>query len=258
MKRILTTLVTGFALVSGASAESLEKGYITATGGLALFADSPDLEMSNFSLQINNSDGTTQSTDEYDVADLTFTTAEQQNRNHLLPNINMHVHSADGDIPTSWTIAYTFTNNSTDKAYKVQDLRLNLYAMHKEADSKLHPIAGAIEANIQPGYIYHNGIGSLTETTCTITGTGDGGVVGGSATLKLPTGFTLQPLETITLFLNVTGTNFYHNAECELYIGIEGFELTGEVLPAPAVPEPTTATLSLLALAGLMARRRRK
>ena len=32
----------------------------------------------------------------------------------------------------------------------------------------------------------------------------------------------------------------------------------GVEVPAPTVPEPTTATLSLLALAGLAARRRRK
>lgn len=44
--------------------------------------------------------------------------------------------------------------------------------------------------------------------------------------------------------------------------GISGGTFTGEAIApnpnAPAVPEPTTATLSLLALAGLAARRRRK
>ena len=44
--------------------------------------------------------------------------------------------------------------------------------------------------------------------------------------------------------------------------GISGGTFTGEVIApnpdAPVVPEPTTATLSLLALAGLAARRRRK
>ncbi len=39
--------------------------------------------------------------------------------------------------------------------------------------------------------------------------------------------------------------------------GISGGTFTGEAI-LPAVPEPTTATLSLLALAGLAARRRRK
>ena len=39
------------------------------------------------------------------------------------------------------------------------------------------------------------------------------------------------------------------------FIGLSGATL---VTPTPAVPEPTTATLSLLALAGLAARRRRK
>ncbi len=37
------------------------------------------------------------------------------------------------------------------------------------------------------------------------------------------------------------------------FVGLKGMELTGQL-----VPEPTTATLSLLALAGLAARRRRK
>ena len=257
MKRVLTTLLASVALITSAAAESLEKGYISATGGLDLYANSPDLEMSDFQLQINNSNGSSQNTDETDVKDLTFTPAEQQNRDHLLPSIDMHADPTETGIPSSWTLSYTFTNTSNDKVYHVQNLRLNLYAMHQEADGKLHPINGEITANVHPGYIYKDGTGSLTSVDCKIEGTGDGGVVGGSSVIKLPTGFTLKPMETITLFVNVSGTSFYHEAECQLYIGIEGFELSGEVIPL-AVPEPTTATLSLLALAGLLARRRRK
>ncbi len=42
------------------------------------------------------------------------------------------------------------------------------------------------------------------------------------------------------------------------FVGIGAIQFNEVVAPTPAVPEPATATLSLLALAGLAARRRRK
>ncbi len=61
------------------------------------------------------------------------------------------------------------------------------------------------------------------------------------------------------------GDSFAVNAITATFDGDRGYlgyvndiKLTVSTVPPPAVPEPTTATLSLLALAGLAARRRRK
>ena len=59
--------------------------------------------------------------------------------------------------------------------------------------------------------------------------------------------------ETYTLNLKITGVN---NAE-NVVDTDGGFVHVGSI-SASIIPEPTTATLSLLALAGLAARRRRK
>ena len=61
------------------------------------------------------------------------------------------------------------------------------------------------------------------------------------ATLEIADGLTAS---NITLGSNITG--------------ISGLSMTTTPAPSDSVPEPTTATLSLLALAGLAARRRRK
>jgi len=53
----------------------------------------------------------------------------------------------------------------------------------------------------------------------------------------------------------LTVTNANDNTSTGTYIGLSNIVLGASV---PAIPEPTTATLSLLALAGLAARRRRK
>ena len=63
--------------------------------------------------------------------------------------------------------------------------------------------------------------------------------------------------KTITMF-KVTGTITDEAVALAPGVGVKtGFQTVAYSVVAPAVPEPTTATLSLLALAGLAARRRR-
>ncbi len=117
--------------------------------------------------------------------------------------------------------------------------------------------------------------GALT-MGCTLTL--NSGITLDSATLTSITG--MADDATVTLFkgvdaLTVNGTGFTTLSETEQYTldqvftgeGLEGFYLgfaegnvyAGKIVAStPAVPEPATATLSLLALCGLAARRRRK
>ncbi len=79
----------------------------------------------------------------------------------------------------------------------------------------------------------------------------------GAATTYTTTGVTLTAGQEYKLTLTVAkakDTTTYEN----LALGIGAIGLNGTVVPTPAIPEPTTPTLSLLALAGLAARRRRK
>lgn len=55
------------------------------------------------------------------------------------------------------------------------------------------------------------------------------------------------------LFYKNNETRFYCNGEAEKYSNIQLWKVTDNL-----IPEPATATLSLLALCGLAARRRRK
>ena len=60
-----------------------------------------------------------------------------------------------------------------------------------------------------------------------------------------------------TIFTKGSNNNVWTNGGGEKLSGIS-VKYAGAVVDTPAIPEPTTATLSLLALAGLAARRRRK
>lgn len=74
---------------------------------------------------------------------------------------------------------------------------------------------------------------------------------GASVTLTLSDGFVWKEGDKIVAVLKGGSGN-----ATDAYT-ISGISITAEAMP-PAVPEPATATLSLLALAGLAARRRRK
>ncbi len=102
-----------------------------------------------------------------------------------------------------------------------------------------------------------------TSTAAFSVGTTDGHLSiangSGAATTYTTTGVTLTAGQEYKLTLTVAkDTSTYEN----LALGIGAIGLNGTVVstPAPggAIPEPATATLSLLALAGLAARRRRK
>ena len=104
--------------------------------------------------------------------------------------------------------------------------------------------------------------------TLTLTGGRDGGANDGLVEmLYYDTPGTNQALGAASA-LNSTGTdlNYYHKYsnhngngwDTTVKTDAPVVSMTVRAVAAPAVPEPTTATLSLLALAGLAARRRRK
>ena len=101
-------------------------------------------------------------------------------------------------------------------------------------------VKGTINVGDEGWFYQVNGLNTLTFTITEsmLTMTKGNSTV---ATLEIADGLTAS---NITLGSNITG--------------ISGLSMTTTPAPSDSVPEPTTATLSLLALAGLAARRRRK
>lgn len=93
------------------------------------------------------------------------------------------------------------------------------YYMEYDSDKNPHDLTEIISANLGDNNVFETGISS------------------GSFAITVPTGSV---------------------SEIRTWTGVVTADDLANPTPAPSVPEPTTATLSLLALAGLAARRRRK
>lgn len=93
------------------------------------------------------------------------------------------------------------------------------YYMEYDSDKNPHDLTEIISVNLGDNNVFETGISS------------------GSFAITVPTGSV---------------------SEIRTWIGVVTADDLANPTPAPSVPEPTTATLSLLALAGLAARRRRK
>lgn len=255
MKSTLTTaaLLLGAAFSAQAASESIltEVYRIRANGDLFAWQSS-HLTMSDF--LVTTSDGKSTDVDK-DAALLAYSTNEQdigQRYDSLCPHVNL-----DSEEASWWTLSYTVTNSSED-IVRVTSLVLDMYAMHGTHDATPEPIKDDVIATLLPGYEYHNQTGSFTETNITLKGTGDYGVSDGSTTLLLPTGFILNPGENLTIYMTVSAPHNEGSDYTNLYVGLKGFEFSGYFVSSSNVPEPATATLSLLVLAGLATRRRRK
>ncbi len=253
MKKTLTTALLLLGAIFSAQAEeqvlnpTVEVYNFRADGSLIIWQGG-HLALNEFHVVTSN--GKDSDIDK----DIALLSKEEQYYDFLCPDVNLDSPTLDDPW---WTLSYTVENVSNDKV-QITSLLLDMYGMHGTLTEDPQPINDSVIAYLTPGYIYGDNTFSYTQTEITLTGTGDHGISGGSLTMKLPTGFTLNPGEDITIFMTVRAP---HNSAAEhtnLFVGIKSFELAGYYTPGETVPEPTTATLSLLALAGLASRRRRK
>ena len=137
------------------------------------------------------------------------------------------------DTSDSWTMNFTVTNN-TEKEITLTQFTFDAYGINGGGSDKnaVIPVTltlGQVSTSINLAY------GGST-TTGTLDLAGDNAI-------------TIGANETVTLALTMSNATSYNT-----YSGITA----GSVTYTLPVPEPTTATLSLLALAGLAVRRRRK
>ena len=160
--------------------------------------------------------------------------------NLLSPKVGFKQREYDGYIDLTFTV--TADNTTSGYVWQIDALTLNMKSV------------------TSVGGNHAGGIGSMTVTLLSsdksITlGSGVASLgansAAGTATIELTESISLENEETLTLRIARTA----ESTSSQGYLALTGGSVT---YSSVLVPEPTTATLSLLALAGLAARRRRK
>ena len=266
MKKFLTmcasTLISAVVFaqseIAGAtSSVTTQQEFIVNSSGEAIFfSNTQYLSVEEVTLTLNSGNTSTSATLQNDdktneLLNLLIAGSDQNDINHMLPNIDLGYLSKD-----SWHIEYTIKNISENTRLTVTDYQITLYAMHYH-ESGHTAIDGNVVVLLTPGYMDDKH--TFTQTEVTLQGsnsTEQAGVSSGTWMSHLAIPFTLDPGESIKLFATVAAPMHNDHEDGHLYIGLENFKLSA--LAATIVPEPTAAALSLLALSGLLARRRRK
>jgi len=228
------TLITLLALAGVAAADTTgaitlwDTGFsVTTTGdnaGQWTLSDEDKALFTSSDWVLKKADGT----------DLLSTTT---NASELRPNTN--VGSAHG-----WSLDFTLTNTSED-TFVITSLTFDTLTFTSE---------GAYQGKDTPRdfeFTLTCGEKTVTSSNWTISGTNPGSdsPTNGIVTLEFTEGIELTANEKVAVSFDVAkGTS---NDGC--FLGLKSITASGQL-----IPEPATATLSLLALAGLAARRRRK
>ena len=235
------TLIALMALAGVAAAEDWTATFTTSntsknqtyTDYSAAFAEGSPLTLSITNIVITG-DGTTSN----------YNTSEGNHPSSIRPNTNV------GNGGT-WTLSFSLTNTSTE-AITLQQIAFDVFTFNS---------SGAVQ-----------GKNTARNLTLTLTGDATGSVSfthGGSnisgdvasRTITLNSGaVTISAGDSLSLSLTASPQE---DSGGGTFLGLTGATFSGEIVTpvipdTPAVPEPATATLSLLALAGLAARRRRK
>ncbi len=161
----------------------------------------------------------------------------------IVPN-----HVVNGTNGNEWSITLTF-KNTTANDMLISGVTANLFACNASG-------------NIQGGDRHANLSGSLGDATLTsvdIATTTTGGERLATKTFTLPEAdaVTLASQDSLSLTFRVKGAS---SGADQSYWGISSLSFNGTATSPTTgnIPEPATSALSLLALAGLAARRRRK
>ena len=161
---------------------------------------------------------------------------------YLRPDLNMNTGN-------SWTLSFTLTNESSStitlNSVNFDSFIFNGSGKKHEDDDILRQARFTLTLADSSGNILL-GSSDVTFTSSTIYDTDADTVITITSPMEVEAGKSVQ-------FNLTVGRDNLTNAGA--FVGLKGVTFNGETA---AIPEPTTATLSLLALAGLAARRRRK
>lgn len=226
MKKTLIALLAlcGVAVADTTDAITLwNTGFSVENTGTWTLAEETADYITSSAWSLKKADGT-------DLSSTTTNTAE------LRPNTN--IFTAQG-----WYLDFTLTNTS-EKAITINSLTF---------DTLLFSGGGVYQgSNNKPKFNFTLTYGdkSVTETDWLITGTGNANPDNGVVTFNFAEGIELAKKDAA---INIRFAVDEGNYDLGCFIGLKEISASGVL-----IPEPTTATLSLLALAGLAARRRRK
>ena len=221
------TIIALMALACAANADTIwTTGFTVANDGSWALSEEDTTVLSSQNWDLTKADGT----------DLSSTAA---NAAELRPNTN--VGTAQG-----WSLDFTLENPS-GKALTLNSLTFDTLIFAGTGGYQ------GTDTNRDFMFTLTYGEQSVSTGNWTIEGNGAATPGNGVVTIDLGAGVELGVGESLDITFEVAkGTS---NPGC--FLGLKSISAAGTV-SAPAVPEPTTATLSLLALAGLAARRCRK
>ena len=146
----------------------------------------------------------------------------------------------------SWTLTFSLTNN-TEEAITLTDMSFYTYVVN----------GGGSDKNIDfTASAYLSGVTNAVTASFTNSSVAGSGEKGATHTVAFTFDTPVNLSAGASHELSFTLTNTTQNT----FAGLTGGNVTYAVVPGPSpnIPEPATATLSLLALAGLAGRRRRK
>lgn len=227
------------------------KKTLVALMALAGVATATETEISPLTLTttFNTNKSITSSIEDFTVTDVLLinTATDETVNNHtkgtymdsfLRPSLNV-----DFGTGASWTMTFTIANKGTTD-FTINSITLNAFAFNGD---------GASQPNNR-NFLFTVTAGETTLATkenLSITG---GATTTTPLTLTLATPITINAKDDM-IFSVVVNQGAEGNNGRGSFVGLSSVAFSGSI---PVVPEPTTATLSLLALAGLAARRRRK
>ncbi len=182
------------------------------------------------------------------------------NANTLTPNINV----GNGDNK-SWTMTFSLQNDG-DSTITINSITLSAFGTN--GSNSVQTIGAGVavtDSSTIVGYEDNDQNKpvdfSITDAEAQAINMGMNGSNAGdiaanrTTTFTLTTPWVIEAGQSVTFDVKAENSNIIPYTS-GTYAGINQLQFNGTV--AAAVPEPTTATLSLLALAGLAARRRRK
>ena len=159
----------------------------------------------------------------------------------------------------TWTLTFTLENKS-DNAITLSSVTFDSFIFNSSGnqhgtDTVTRQAQFTLLQTVSPTSSVS--LGSTDVTFCkpeSTTGAGDGiWDTDANANITLSSPLEIAARESVQFQLTVGKGNLTNPGS---YVGLKGATFTGTT--TTTIPEPTTATLSLLALAGLAARRRRK
>lgn len=248
------TLIALMALAGIAAAEDISGSFTwTQTGGYEFTFEDPVLTMSAISSDkvqksLTTSELNLGTEEDPDIINVIGTTTgnnidylEVSTATSYAPDVNI-----GNSTTNSWTLTFTL-NNDSDEDMSLYKMGFDVFLFNSGgkaqcADTIARPITLTLtQNNVKIGSVGVATAGNNWHTTATIALDDYTLGANSSATFAL----TVTNAQTKDVDPNQAGVQL-----AGTFVGLSGITVT--------VPEPTTATLSLLALAGLAARRRRK